>query len=217
MPNTIFPLIFAQHRLLTAAEPPPLVSTSRSSDVIASTLFESPGAWFLAFALVVVAMALITRPQRKLQYVGAVLVILAIGVGVLEHLVITEREAIIASSRVATFGVAKADSSVLQRLLSPDFRIVYFEAPQGLGKEETIRRAVAFFGTHRSEISIAEIRAVADNDRFGRSQVHLTGRSELTGGYPESMWWGLNWEKTSAGWQLKDAELLSQSIVGRGL
>jgi hypothetical protein len=181
-----------------------------SSPLLQTLLLESPGGWFTAVALAILGIVLLIKFRRiAIRIAGGVCLLLAGAVTATHMLVVTDHEEVMARTRQVAQAAAAANTAELHRLLAPTFQGKYFAAPSGIDREETIRRCQNFFAVSPVELRVSDVDVVIDNERFARSQVLVSGRGDLTGGYPALSWWVLVWEHTSEGWQVTAAEPFS--------
>ncbi len=195
---------------LQRVDPTPLPSPP----LLHSLFLETPGAWVVVLLCIIIAAVLITRPKRVLRYTGIGALVMAIAVACLQHFIVTEHEEIILRSRAAVSAVARADSEVLSKLLAPNFKAVYYSAPQGKGRDETIEEARKFFGDSPASASIGDVQVHVVNNRFARGQILITASGSQTSGYSVTGWWTLSWENTINGWQITGAEMDPSTKLG---
>jgi hypothetical protein len=192
-------------------DPAPLPESSWFDRLI----LESPGALVLGLVLVVIAGVVAGRRAawgNRVLVVAGVVALLGVGVAVLSMLVQTDREEIAARTQRMVAAVVGGDRQDMETLLGAHVQVTYFGAPQGLNKQETITRVTTLHSTGilaGVKAGAASVQTVADNQRFGRSQVKVSATGDITGGYPTLSWWKLDWEKVDDQWQVVGVEPIS--------
>lgn len=204
----------------TAAPPPALPSPP----LIDRFLFQLPWSLATAAALFVLAIvfaraAALTQQEKRtpLRVVAAALLIGAIAVGILQALVTTKSEAIRNRTDELVNAVALGDLNSLERLLASDATAVYFNAPDGIDKDTIMDHVARQFGQGReATVRIADLSSIADNERFGRSQLRVVVTHDFTAGYPIGSWWRVDWRaKTDGTWEAVKVEALGGSDAAR--
>jgi hypothetical protein len=173
-------------------------------------LFQLP--WSLATASALFVLAIImaraaalmrTGKRAPLRAAAAALLLAAVGAGVIQALVTTKSEAIHDRTEQLVDAVSRGDLIAIDRLLAADATATYFNAPDGIDKDTIMDHVARQFGQGReANARIAELSSIADNERFGRSQLRVVVTHDVTAGYPIGSWWGIDWRaKPDGTWE----------------
>jgi hypothetical protein len=117
-------------------------------------------------------------------------------------LVTTPREAMRRATRSLIASIARGDSAGLDGVLAPGARLVYFLAPQGIGKGEILSRVREQFapsGVYAVKSwSIEELQAQLLPDGRGVSQVLVSATpANQAYAFPVKSWWRIDWERAT--------------------
>ncbi|MFO0832384.1 MAG: hypothetical protein U0637_11175 [Phycisphaerales bacterium] len=166
---------------------------------------ESP--WLLVVLLLLGAAVAVSVFQHRGMAgrglkVGVPLVVLAAALGVAAHFVVTDREAIAASTRRLVGAVATADSAALEEELGEPCTLYYFQAPDGLGRAGILTAVTAAFSQGSayavSDWKLEALQTRATGERTGQAQVKVFV-VPAQWNLPHHSWWRIDYVKDGDG------------------
>ncbi|MCE7973317.1 MAG: hypothetical protein DYG92_03180 [Leptolyngbya sp. PLA1] len=198
----------------TIQDPPPLPP----SPLMERLTLESPAPLIACLGVVALAFWLASREpaRRKGRVVAGILLLVALGVGVLSSLVETTPERLGRHSREVVAAVAAGDADALARRLDPEVVLLTFEREGAEPLEAILRRVATEFAKggrlELKDYGVLEVQAVGETPRRGRVQIKV--RATLASGVPGVSWWRLDYHRGDDGeWRVSGIQPLAISGV----
>lgn len=196
------------------ADPPPLAP----GPIVERLTLESPAPLIACLGVAALAVWLASRePARKKGRMAAgLLVVAAVGVGVLASLVETTPELLSRRSRELVAMVAAADADGLSGRLEPNVVLITFEREGAQPLDEIVQRVASEFARggrlELKDYGVLEVQASNETPRRGRVQIKV--RATLASGIPGVSWWRLDFHLGDDGeWRVSGIQPLAISGV----
>jgi hypothetical protein len=139
------------------------------------------------------------RLEARLRVAGMIVVIAAIALGAASWILESDREIVERQTRELLASIDKRDWNKTEQLLHPDFAIA------GFGNRQQILADLKRYSQEYElqNVRVFNVKAAKPNPKIIAT---LTMLAELQKSPTGLIGWQLEWEKTSAGWQLLSAD-----------
>lgn len=195
-------------------DPPPLTP----GPIVERLTLESPAPLIACFLVAALAFWLASREpaRRRGRVVAGILLVMAVGVGVLSSVVETTPELLSRQSRELVSLVAAADADALSGRLEPGVVLITFEREGAEPLDMIVQRVASEFAKggrlELRDYGVLEVQASSETPRRGRVQIKV--RATLASGIPGVSWWRLDYHLGDDGeWRVSGVQPLAISGV----
>lgn len=186
--------------------------------IVGRLTLESPAPLIACLVVAALAVWLASREpaRRRGRVVAGLLVVVALGVGVLASVVETTPERLSRHSKELVAAVAAADADALNRRLDPAVVLITFEREGAEPLDMIVQRVATEFAKggrlELKDYGVLEVQASSETPRRGRVQIKV--RATLASGVPGVSWWRLDYHLGDDGeWRVSGIQPLAISGV----